>query len=168
MATPTSLPATFVAGNVLTAAEMNDLRGAFRILQVVQATYSTAESTTSSSYVDTSLAATITPSSATSKVLVLCNGGSYAERTGTSTGVGEHAIERGGSQIYEFATTAYVDTATSAIKAIYTSFTLSYLDSPATTSATTYTLQHKISASGTLTTFYNNDTGSLILMEVSA
>ena len=168
MATPTSLPATFVAGNVLTAAEMNDLRGAFRILQIVQATYSTAESTTSSSYVDTSLTATITPSSATSKVFVLCNGPSKAARTGSSTGVGEHAIERGGSQIYECATTAYVDTGSaSATRSLSVSFTLSYLDSPATTSATTYTLQHKIST-GTLTTFENNYAGSLILMEVSA
>ena len=168
MATPTSLPATFVAGNVLTAAQMNDLRGAFRILQIVQATYSTAEATSSSSYVDTSLEATITPSSATSKVFILCNVSSYAARTGTSTGIGEHAIERGGSQIYESATTAYADAAESANRSMYVSATLSYLDSPATTSATTYTLQHKISSSGTLTTFYNDYTGSLILMEVSA
>jgi hypothetical protein len=33
MATPTNLPATFVAGNVLTAAQQNGLRGAFRVLQ---------------------------------------------------------------------------------------------------------------------------------------
>jgi hypothetical protein len=141
--------------------------GAGKILQVVQATYSTAESTTSSSYVDTSLTATITPSSGTSKVLVLCNGSSYADRTGTSTGIGEHAIERGGSQIYQSATTGYADGAGSASRSLYVSFTLSYLDSPATTSATTYTLQHK-SSTGTITTFYNNYTGSLILMEVSA
>ena len=38
MATPTTLPATFVAGNVLTAAQMNDLRGAFRVLQIVSTT----------------------------------------------------------------------------------------------------------------------------------
>ena len=33
MATPTNLPATQTSGNVLTAAWLNDLRGAFRILQ---------------------------------------------------------------------------------------------------------------------------------------
>jgi hypothetical protein len=38
MATPTTLPASFVAGSILTAAELNDLRGAFRVLQVVNAT----------------------------------------------------------------------------------------------------------------------------------
>jgi hypothetical protein len=39
MAAVTPLPATFVSGDVLTAAQMNDLRGAFRVLQVVSATY---------------------------------------------------------------------------------------------------------------------------------
>jgi hypothetical protein len=41
MATPTTLPASFVAGNILTAAQLNNLRGAFRVLQVVQATDAT-------------------------------------------------------------------------------------------------------------------------------
>ena len=166
MATPTTLPATFVAGNVLTAAQMNDLRGAFRILQVVQATYGTAETTTSATFVDTSLEATITPSSATSKVLVICNGNLSNSRTGSSSGEAYHAIERGGSQIYQLVTGLYTDPADSVARTIRNSFTLSYLDSPATTSATTYTLQHKTSAS--LTTFYDDNAGSLILMEVSA
>ena len=167
MATPTSLPATFVAGNVLTAAQMNDLRGAFRILQVVQATYGTAETTTSATYVDTSLTATITPSSTTSKILVLCNvnfqqksGGS-----GTSTGSAYHAIERGGSQIYEHPT-GFVFHTTSFESRLANTCTLSYLDSPATTSATTYTLQHKTSK--TLVTFDGDNVATLILLEVSA
>jgi hypothetical protein len=54
MATPTNLPATQTTGNVLTAAYMNDLRGAFRVLQVVQGTPVTAEvSNSTSTYVDT-------------------------------------------------------------------------------------------------------------------
>ena len=43
MATPTNLPASFVAGAILTAAQQNDLRGAFRVLQVVQGTTTTAQ-----------------------------------------------------------------------------------------------------------------------------
>jgi hypothetical protein len=31
MATPTNLPASFVSGAILTAAQQNDLRGAFRV-----------------------------------------------------------------------------------------------------------------------------------------
>lgn len=78
MATPTSLPATFVAGNVLTAAQMNDLRGAFRILQIVSTTKSDTYSANSSTFTTiTGLTATITPSSTSSKILVLAmvNGG---------------------------------------------------------------------------------------------
>jgi len=72
MATPTSLPATFVAGNVLTAAQMNDLRGAFRILQVVSTTKTDTFTTTSTSFTDvTGMSVTITPTATSSKVLVL-------------------------------------------------------------------------------------------------
>ena len=38
MATPTTLPAAFVSGAILTADQMNNLRGAFRVLQVVTST----------------------------------------------------------------------------------------------------------------------------------
>jgi hypothetical protein len=73
MATPTTLPASFVAGSILTAAELNDLRGAFRVLQVVNATTSTTTSNSTSTYADTSLTATITPTSTSSKILVFVN-----------------------------------------------------------------------------------------------
>jgi hypothetical protein len=49
MAAVTTLPAAFVAGNVLTAAQLNNLRGAFRVLQVVQSITTTAVTITSSS-----------------------------------------------------------------------------------------------------------------------
>ena len=73
MATPTTLPATFVSGAVLTAAQQNDLRGAFRVLQVVTGT--TIEPVTNSTTTpeDTTLTQTITPTSTSSKVLVLVN-----------------------------------------------------------------------------------------------
>ena len=166
MATPTTLPSTFVAGNVLTAAEMNALRGAFRILQVVQGTYATQEQTTSATYVDTSLTATITPSATSSQVLVLCNAAIEVDQSGTSTGYAYHAIERGGSQIYEHTTAFVYNAASTNLWRWRGNMSLSYLDSPATTSATTYTLQHKTTS--TLDTFYDNATGTLILMEVSA
>ncbi len=45
-------------------------KSAGTVLQVVNATYSTQLSTTSTSYVDTGLSASITPTSATSKILI--------------------------------------------------------------------------------------------------
>jgi len=71
MATPTPLPSSFVAAQVLTAAEMNDLRGAFRVLQVVSTTKSNVFSSSSTTLVDvTGLSAAITPSATSSLVLV--------------------------------------------------------------------------------------------------
>ena len=71
MATPTTLPAAFVAGQVLTAAEQNALRGAFRVLQVVSTAKTSTFTTTSTTFTAiTGLSATITPSSTTSKILI--------------------------------------------------------------------------------------------------
>ncbi|MEE3228804.1 MAG: hypothetical protein VX237_06860, partial [Chloroflexota bacterium] len=47
--------------------------GAGKILQVVSSNLTTQMTSTSTSYVDTGLTATITPSATSSKVLVLCN-----------------------------------------------------------------------------------------------
>ncbi len=71
MATPTTLPAAFVSGAVLTADQMNNLRGAFRVLQVVSATTATAVTNNTNVQADTGLTATITPQSTSSKILVM-------------------------------------------------------------------------------------------------
>jgi hypothetical protein len=151
MATPTTLPATFVAGNVLTAAQMNNLRGAFRILQVIQTVKTDTFTTTSTSFVDiTGLTATITPSATTSKILIVgqvAMGGTAATRSmgflqlaggNAGTYIGDAAGSRirsvfGGLDVPDNANFLY-------------SFPIVYLDSPATTSATTYKIQMKVSA----------------------
>lgn len=140
MATPTTLPSTFVAGNVLTAAEMNNLRGAFRVLQVVQTLKTDTFSTTSLSFVNvTNLSVTITPSSTSSKVMIIASialgdqagvawkitGGNTASYVGDTAG---NRIRAAGGQ-YLGGTTG--PNAQSGV----------YLDSPATTSATTYQVQ---------------------------
>jgi hypothetical protein len=50
MPTPTSLPAAFTVGQVLTAAQMNGLLGGFRILQVVASTTTTNVSNSTLTY----------------------------------------------------------------------------------------------------------------------
>ena len=146
--------------------------GIGKILQVVQATYGTAEATTSSTYVDTSLNASITPSATSSKVLIISNFSWDSSRTGrSSSGEIYHAIERGGSQIWEQPSGYYKDGANNEDRTMRGNTTLTYLDSPVTTSATTYTLQHRSTGgtgTPTATTFYGNIPASLILVEVSA
>jgi hypothetical protein len=53
------------------------------VLQVVQNTNSTARTTTSSTFVTTGLSASITPSSASTKILILCN--THAHRSTNSS-----------------------------------------------------------------------------------
>lgn len=142
MATPTNLPAVEVANTTLPAAWLNDLRGAFRVLQVVQTNLNTITSTTSASAVDISgFSVSITPQSASNKVLVTVNlnvGFASADDTyfyllrgataiaGGTGGTNSVAAYRRGNIISDTG----MDTVT-----------LSFLDSPATTSATTYKMQ---------------------------
>jgi hypothetical protein len=143
MATPTTLPSTFVAGNVLTAAQMNNLRGAFRVLQVVSTTKTDTFSTTSTSFTDvTGLSATITPSATSSQILVFVS--MYGNVTATGIFV-QSALLRGATQI---ALGDAAGTRTRAFSAVYgadvanlLSLGGTFLDSPATTSATTYKMQ---------------------------
>jgi len=179
MATPPTLPAAFVSGNVLTAAQLNDLRGAFRVLQVVEANKLDVFSTASTSYIDvTGWTATITPSATTSKILVVYSATtsvSSATYTGFQIVRGVTAIGNGtasGSKVP--ANKAYYDTAGAGGESIYGSF----LDSPSTTSATTYKMQVKNHSANTLyvgATFTNVDNvacystlTNITLMEISA
>jgi hypothetical protein len=137
MATPTNLPATAVSGEILTAAYVNNLRGAFRVLQVVNGSYATQTATSSSAYSDTGLTATITPQSATSQILVLVNqAGCLKEINNTRM---QLKLVRGATDIITFE--MYGGFTADAGTVAFGSCSTSYLDSPATTSATTYKTQ---------------------------
>ena len=138
MATPTTLPASFTAGQVLTAAQMNNLRGAFRILQVVTATTDTPATNSTSTLADTGLTATITPQSTSSKILVIVNqNGVYKSPANSSNGV-TIALLRGATSI-SFPAAGVGNTNTAIGNVVSVSAT--YLDSPATIAATTYKTQ---------------------------
>jgi len=130
------------------------------VLQVVNAG-SDGTVTTSTSFVDSGLTASITPTSATSKILVTVNGVCRAV-----TVRGGFALVRNSTQLF-----GYQEVNGTGAQVPY-SFT--YLDSPATTSSTTYKLQIACSSSGG--SFNNYDVGSLTsgninyitLMEIAA
>lgn len=164
MATPTTLPATFVAGNVLTATQMNDLRGAFRILQVVNATTTTSTSSSSSTYADTNLTATITPSSTSSKILVVAHQTGLLKQTNNTALL--IRLMRGATEISKFARACFTDSVASI--SVGTA-SVSYLDSPATTSATTYKTQFQSTGNNaTVTVQWDNTMSTITLYEVSA
>ena len=165
MATPTNLPASFSSGAVLTAAQQNDLRGAFRVLQVVTATYSTFTAHNTTSYSDTGLTASITPQATTNKILVMAfNNGCVrgAENSGNALSL---QILRGATQISEVKEWGATSTTLLQIGTIH----MQVLDSPASTSALTYKVQGKNSlATSTVGTQYQSTTSTLVLMEISA
>jgi len=139
MATPTTLPASFTAGQVLTAAQQNALRGAFRVLQVVSGSTSTQASSSVTTYADTNLTATITPTSATSKVLVVVTQNGLVKTSGNANNAINLKLLRGVTDIQRFANSMGF---TNSALSLYTgSATTQFLDSPATTSATTYKTQ---------------------------
>jgi len=131
-----------------------------KVLQVVSATYSTQVDTTSGSYVDTGLTATITPLFSTSKILVLVN---HQISISASSGYGNVALNRAGSNIAVFNVNLI-----SGSTAIAVGSALSYVDSPATTSATTYKTQiQRVSGGGTFTSQQNGALASIVLLEIA-
>ena len=143
----------------------NAAAGGGKVLQVVNATYSTVVTTSSSTYADTGLTATITPTSATSKILV------FVHQTGISKNGNDVYIGirlmRGATTISQFEKAAAY-TGNSNTNGVGGSGT-TYLDSPATTSATTYKTQFaSLGNQSTAQVQNDNSTSTITLMEIGA
>ena len=167
MATPTTLPATFTAGQVLTAAQQNALRGAFRVLQVVSATTSTPTASSTTTYADTTLTVTITPSSSSSKVLILVDQNGGYKSAGNSGSAINCKLLRTTTDISIFSIEACYNGA--AQENIIGSMSAFILDSPATTSAVTYKTQfaNRIAAAQVFVQI-NGTQSTIIACEISA
>jgi hypothetical protein len=129
----TTLTLPITSGTVLTNGTNTNFP-AGSVLQVVNVAYATSVSTTSTSLVDTGLSASITPTSASNKILVIVNQ-TISPTTGGSNTYAQMALLRNSTNIYGDyrvnGTTQYVHTTPSC----------SILDSPATTSSVTYKTQ---------------------------
>jgi len=145
-----------------------------KALQVVQNQYSTQTSVNSTSYVDTGLTATITPSSSSSKVLVMAwlhvTTSLFASPYNVY-GWGFNLV-RGSTEIKTGDTGQYYQSiADNDIS--YTVFNQPhiaiYLDTPNTTSSTTYKIQGKESdVNANLTINASSQKSEMILIEVAA
>jgi hypothetical protein len=111
--------------------------GGGKLLQLVSATFSTETDTSSSTYGDTGLTATITPTSATSRIYVQITAPFVKNAGNASNGV-KYRILRGATEV---AVWPEAGLATGTAIGNHASMGLNYVDSPATTSATTYKLQ---------------------------
>lgn len=149
-------------GYKISVASGSQIVQAGAVLQVVNATTSTEVSTTSTSYVTTNLSASITPSSTSSKVLALVSIPTMKQTDAVWSGVFV-ALFRGtvsGTMLVE--NEFYVE------KPVLGQTSYSWLDSPNTTSAQTYTVGVKVNS--TLITGIvcrSGRTGTLTLMEIA-
>ena len=156
-------------------------------MQVVSTSKTNSFSTSSSTWTDvTGLSVTITPTSATSKILVFLNGhfsvstggtGIYAKLVRNSTDI-LIADGTGGSPTTTPTTMSASTSGTVSTRENY-AMQINYLDSPATTSATTYKIQvgaydggtqivngvYNMSASGTS---IPRSTSTITVMEIAA
>ena len=160
------------AGQVLTVASgvpsWATPAGGGKVLQVVQFTTTTGASNTTTTLADTGLAATITPSSATSKVLIMVAmdigyvpGG--APGSAADRGV-KAAFFRGATNIKDIMSQMWRN-----INVEDANVAMNYIDSPATTSATTYKVQWALGVTPGTTYFNaNSGFGTMILMEIGA
>jgi len=146
--------------------------GGGKVLQVVQATTSTAVQITATSMQDTGITCSITPTSATSKVLVLINGQVYAYKASNGA-TGDFQIVRNSTAVlvcdgttgnFAFGTKVGSSTVESAHI-----ISTAYLDSPATTSSVTYKLQAACNQADELNWQNTNaNTSTIVLMEIGA
>ena len=154
---------TFTAGQVLTAAQLNTLQGYLGVVQV-QSTAKTDTFTASvvrgASTAITGVSVSITPTSASNKILVVAQitggmptdgVGSYytLKRGATAIGIGDASGDR------QRVTSGFIGENSAQAQESLTNTFMAFLDSPATTSATTYSVDVSHARAGTVTVYIN-------------
>ena len=142
-----------------------------KVLQVINANTTSGASATSSTFVDSNIIATITPSSTSSKVFINIQMASTLYGNGNLNAVGEYKIVRtiGGTStdLYQSNNMPKYEDFDENQDSYNENLPILYLDSPNTTSAVTYKIQ--ISAlQGLFGTQQENNRSETILMEIGA
>jgi hypothetical protein len=114
--------------------------GGGKILQIVMGTTSTAVGTDSTSYIDTGLTASITPASSSNKVLVLVSQIATIIQSTSTTRDTFFNLVRGSTQLFQNFSQTISPTGTTRF---HVTNSMNYLDTPSTSSATTYKTQVK-------------------------
>jgi len=135
------------------------------VLQVVNASITTQVSQSTTSYVTTNLSASITPTSNTSKILVLV---SLRPGTVNSGAAVSFRLYRNSSSVFQIGTnTAYLNA--TGVAELHGCASASFLDSPSSTSSVAYEVYYASLNGGQLVyNNINNDTSTIALMEIAA
>ena len=144
---------TIVNADIDTAAAIATSKlGAGAVLQVVTATDSTQRTTTSTSFVTGSntLSVSITPSSTSNKILILMTSGGGNNGTGTAS----YSVYRGATNLGD-GSNGFLSIQSNGGQ-IQSQVAVNYLDSPNTTSSTTYQVYFRASSNTAYLNLNNN------------
>ncbi len=137
-----------------------------KVLQVVHIASTTTQSTTSSSWQNSNLTLSITPSSTSSKILLSYHNGTYHNtnnsRTNTTLFRGDNTGTNLGHSGAGFGSTAV---SSGNIRAFHSGV---FLDSPSTTAAQIYTMCYKATLGGAAYVQVDSAKGVLVAMEIGA
>jgi hypothetical protein len=142
--------------------------GGGKVLQVVSAVYSVeTDNNSSATYADSGLTLSITPSSASSKVLAMVSLNTAQNGVSAAANMNIRLVRTSTALATSFSLN-YIGVTHYMI----TQWAISYLDSPATTSATTYKVQFKLNAGAGGNQISrvqaDNSDSTIILMEIGA
>jgi hypothetical protein len=138
-----------------------------KVIQVVNFTTATTDTSTSTTQADTSLTLSITPTLNTSKILVIVNQNGVS-KTNSSAAAGVNLyLYRGATSLDQFSYNACWTNTAIWLQGMSQSYT--YLDSPATTSPTSYKTRFALqTAGGTIYCQSGNEKSSITLIEIGA
>lgn len=135
------------------------------VLQVVSANYSTQVNCNTTTRIDAGISASITPTSSSSKILVLVSVNGVLKDANNL--YAKYWLLRGSTDLIKMEDGVGYTNGTGALGA--GSVSSAYLDSPATTSSTTYKVQMvNTGTSANVIAQVNNSTSTMTLMEIAA
>jgi hypothetical protein len=137
------------------------------VVQAVSATYSTETTNSTTTYADTGLTASITPTSSSSKILVLVTIAGCQKSSGSSSNGLDLKLLRGSTDLITF--TRYGGWTGTTLNLTFGNNSTEYLDSPATTSSTTYKVQFRNETGSALVKVQDtSSTSTMVLLEIAA
>jgi hypothetical protein len=140
-----------------------------KVVQIVEGSTTTVVTTTSGSFVDTGLTVSITPTSASNKVLILLSQNTQMSRAQSSCGVFFEVL-RDATALFTGICDNLLAVGNSTDTNKQDTWAFQYLDSPATTSATTYKVQGAVlyTANGGQAQFqFSSSRSSILAIEVT-
>jgi len=134
------------------------------VLQVIHASTTAEVASSSDTFIDTGLTAAITPSASSSKILIIY---SVQQFMTAAAGYGHLKVVRGSTDLATHGFGNYAGSST-----IMSTSSYQHLDSPSTTSATTYKIQfNRHGGGGSVLSQYDDGNGegvsTMVLMEIA-